>query len=110
MIVGILVFIFSLPFSAIVFIEYSTPSSLVNRLAALSRTLATASVVFTVIAGIVGGGGFGYSLIEAWQSLESARVIQVYMEITVITLIVDLMLGVFQSFYSSRQPLDVGGR
>ncbi|MBN1146662.1 MAG: hypothetical protein JXA78_05365, partial [Anaerolineales bacterium] len=94
--VGVFVFAFALPLSAIIVIEDNHPSPRINQLAALARTLATASIIVGCLAGLAGGGGLGSSLTRAWQSQEFSQVIRIFWEIVSITLIVDVLLGVLQ--------------
>jgi hypothetical protein len=99
--VGAFVFVFALPLTVIICIEQNHPSLLVGRLAALARSLATASVIIGVFAGWAGGGGLGHALSQAWLHLEYAQAAGIFWEIVAITLLVDILLGVVQSMLRS---------
>ena len=94
--VGFFVFLLALPIATGILIEKWYPTSIVVRLSAAARTLATSSIVITVTAGIYSAGGLGPIMIEHMRLLEYSSLFSTWLIVAVITLMVDLLLGILQ--------------
>jgi len=96
--VGFFVLLLALPITTGILIEKWYPSSIAVRLAAAARTLATSSIVLTVTAGIYSTGGLGPIMIEHMRLLEHSSAYSIYLVVLLITLMVDILLGILQLF------------
>jgi len=96
LVVSFFVFLLAMPITTGILIEKWYPTSIVVRLAAAARTLATSSIVITVTAGIYSTGGLGPIMIEHMRLLEYSSVFSTWLIVVAITLMVDMLLGVLQ--------------
>lgn len=109
LIVGFFVFLLALPIATGILIEKWYPTCIVVRLAAAARTLATSSIVITVAAGIYSAGGLGPIMIEHMRLLEYSSLFSTWLIVAVITLMVDLLLGILQLLLMrSTEKKDLG--
>jgi ABC-type proline/glycine betaine transport system permease subunit len=79
-----------------VLLEYWHPSTLVVRLIAGARTLATASVVVTAAVGIFGGGGLGQIILQYMQLLRWNQAFTGWLILVVLALLPDVLFGILQ--------------
>ena len=95
-VVGLSMLLLAMPLAASILLENWYPSPLAVRLVGGLRTLATASVVVAVGAGVFGGGGLGPSMIESVQLLQYGRALEGWLVIIALALVLDLLLGIPQ--------------
>lgn len=96
--VGFFVFLLALPTATGILFEKWYPTSIVVRLVAAARTLATSSIGIAVTAGIYSTGGLGPIMIEHMRLLEYSSVFSTLFIVAAITLMVDMLLGIPQLF------------
>jgi hypothetical protein len=94
--VGASVFLLALAFTTGTLVEHWHPSPLGVRLAAGARTLAVASGLFAVGAGVMGGGGVGPFLMEGARLQQYGVMWQALLVVLALALGLDLLLGVAQ--------------
>jgi len=94
--VGASVLLLALAFTAGTLVEHSRPSPLGVRLAAGARTLAVASGLVVVGAGVMGGGGLGWFLQEGARLQQYGLMWQAFLVVLALALALDLLLGVVQ--------------
>ncbi len=104
-IVGLFVFLFAVPFTAVVLLEYWYPPPLVIRFIARARTLATASVAVAAVGPpVVGSGGAGVLIFrEGWLLANYCQVLKGLAVVVLLSLIIDLLLGALQIMPSRAQ-------
>ena len=84
--------------------DWFTPSRRIHLIAAV-RTLLLFSLLATVGAGFVGGGGAGWYLVQQWNLLEFGKVFQRILWLAGLALILDLTLGIVEYWAGSWQPV-----
>ena len=80
-----------------------TPNRRIQLIAA-ARTLLHFSLLATVGAGFIGGGGAGWYLVQQWNLLEFGRVFQGILWLAGLALILDLTLGIIEYWAGSWHP------
>ncbi len=75
--------------------EWFAPSPRIH-LMATARTLLLFSLLATIGAGFVGGGGVGWYLVQQWNLLEFEKVFQAGLWLSGLALILDLTLGIVE--------------
>jgi osmoprotectant transport system permease protein len=95
-VVGLSMLLLAMPLTAAILLEDWYPSPLTVRLIAGLRTLATASVVVAVGAGVFGGGGLGPSMMESIRLFQFGRALEGWLVILALALMLDLLLGILQ--------------
>jgi len=95
-VVGLSMLLLAMPLTAAILLENWYPSSLSVRLVGGLRTLATASVVVAVGAGVFGGGGLGSSMMESVRLLQFGRALEGWLAILALAVLLDLLLGIPQ--------------
>jgi ABC-type proline/glycine betaine transport system permease subunit len=104
----------SAAFAATTLHEYRYPSPLGSRLIAGARTLAVGSGLIAAGVGLIGGGGLGYSILEAARLSQYGVMWKGLLAVLALALVLDLMLGLVQMIslqYSehSGEPDTAGG-
>ena len=101
MMVGLFVFLFALPFTVVALLEQWYPSSLVVRLIARARTLATASVAVAAIGPPwVGSGSAGVLIFQGMRLLDYAQMLRGFYIVVLLALMIDVLLGALQLAFS----------
>jgi ABC-type proline/glycine betaine transport system permease subunit len=90
------VLLLALAFTAGTLVEHWQPSPLGVRLVAGARTLAVASGLVAAGAGVMGGGGVGWFLLEGARLQQYGPISQAVLVVLVLALALDLLLGVVQ--------------
>jgi hypothetical protein len=96
MMVGASVLLLALAFTTGTLVEHWQPSPLAVRLVAGARTLAVASGLVAVGAGVMGGGGLGWFLLEGARLQQYGLILQALFVVLGLALALDLLLGVAQ--------------
>ena len=94
--VGASVLLLALAFTAGTLVEHWQPSPLGVRLVAGARTLATASGLVAVGAGVMGGGRLGWLLLEGVRLQQYGLMWQALLVVLALALGLDLLLGAAQ--------------
>jgi ABC-type proline/glycine betaine transport system permease subunit len=104
-IVGLFVFLFALPSTAVALLEQWYPSPLVARLIAIARTLAVASVTVAAIGPpMVGGGGAGVLIFQqGMRLLDYPQMLRGFSAVVILALVADLVLGTLQLLLSQGE-------
>ncbi|MBU0495618.1 MAG: hypothetical protein KKA73_23885 [Chloroflexi bacterium] len=98
--VRLFAFLLAWPLTIGVFLAHWSPPPPAVRLVAEARTLAAASVVVAVIAGMFGGGGVGFRLFQYMQFLQWSRAFTVWLTLVALALVMDVLLGIVQMIVS----------
>lgn len=104
-IVGLFVFVFALPFTVVTLLEQWYLASLVVRLIARARTLATASVAVAAIGPpMAGGGGAGVLIFQqGMRLLDYPQMLRGFSVVVIVALVADLVLGALQLLLSQGE-------
>lgn len=102
--VGLTLSLLTLPMIMKAHLNKWFPSSLLEGIVSLARTLLMIALFATLGVGNVGAGGFGYYLIQQVNLLEYGKLYEGIFILGVTALILDLVLGIIQ-FWLSRFAL-----
>lgn len=97
----------AMAFTASTLVENWHPSPLGVHLVAGARTLATASGLIAAGVGLLGGGGLGYTILEATRLEQYGTMWKGLLVVLALALVLDLGLGVAQMI-AIQQPGSVG--
>ena len=102
--IGLATFLMMLIFATPIFIGKEFHMSSVSQLLSGVRTLATVAVVWETFIGNFGGGGIGFAASTHIRLLHYSMATKYYFTIIVIILIIDVLLGIVQFIYTTKQP------
>jgi len=91
------IFLLSLPMATSIFLNKWSSLSTTTHMISSIRTLATSSIVIAIWVSIYsGGGGLGSLMLKHMQLLEFNLWLSNWLVVVVITLVVDILLGILQ--------------
>lgn len=92
-IVAIYVFIFSIPFTAVTFLNHWYPLPLNVRVISLARIIAVGAISIAAATGIIGGFVAGSQMVESFRLLNYAGFFTVFFMVLGIAVLIDLLFG-----------------
>jgi len=95
---GLILSVLAAPLTAILLIERWYPQPLLVCMIAWARTLAVASPLVATTAGLVGGGGAGYLIMQGMNLLDWSQFSAGIWSVILIALAFDILIGVVQVF------------
>jgi hypothetical protein len=95
-------FLFAMPFTTSLLLERWYPSPFAIRLMAGLRTLATASLVAAALAGLNGGYGIGWYMLQSLFALDYGSLLRECLILASVVLILDVLLGIVQLIVANR--------
>ena len=105
-IVGIYVFILSIPFTAVTFLNHWFPFPLRIRVISLARIIAVGAISIAAATGIIGGFVAGSQMVESFRILNYAGFFTVFFMVLGIALLIDLLFGAVQFvFYRPQEAV-----
>jgi hypothetical protein len=107
-IVGIYVFILSIPFTAVTFLNHWFPLPLRNRVISLARMIAVGAISIAAATGIIGGFVAGSQMVESFRILNYAGFFTVFFMVLCIAMLIDLLFGAVQfAFYHPKVAVNM---
>lgn len=96
---GLILSVLAMLFTTTLFVARWSNQPFLIQLVSGARTLATASSLTAAAAGIVGGGGAGYLIIEGMNLLDRIQYLGGTWTVILVALALDLTIGIVQLFF-----------
>lgn len=101
---ALLIFLLAIPMTILILGKGRDPHTLPSKLVSAARTLASSSILATMVAGLYSGaGGIGIVLIQHMNRLEYERWANTSLKMSAMILFVDLILGIPQYYLLDRE-------